>query len=245
MGLVMKVFGALLVALLLFAGMVHGALMIKGNHKPEAMGVFHDWPVIGGFFPKYVPETPPPTQEEIRDREAARWLEESRHDFKLPEPYTVDQIKTMVMELKEARSRAESLETRLLEQRGEIDRAKAELDAQREEIARSRSKLDKDWEEVKSALDELDRQRVFVEKTEVKNFKSLASIYEGMAAEDAAAKLKDLDPDMAAKLISRMTERKAGKILGAMKTPEAVAITKRLQTLTTDERHPETPTAAK
>ncbi len=244
--MVLKILGGMMISLMLFVGMVHGVLMVKGTHTTESMGTFHDWPVIGGFFPKFVPTEPPPTPEQMRDRQAAIWLEQSRRDFELPAPYTADQMKTLVFELKDARARVEGMENRLQDERAAIERAKVEIEAQRQEIARTAEQLDAGVRNLEASREELDRERVYVHEEELKSFKTLAGIYEAMTPDDAATKLKDLDEDTAAKLLSRMTDRKAGKILGVMKPANAVAITKKLQALTvSDGRRPESRPAGK
>ena len=80
--------------------------------------------------------------------------------------------------------------------------------------------------------DELERERAFIRRSEERNLKSLASIYEAMAPDEAAGRLALMDDDTAAKLVSRMSERKAGKVLGALETPRAVAVTRRMKSLT-------------
>jgi flagellar motility protein MotE (MotC chaperone) len=85
--------------------------------------------------------------------------------------------------------------------------------------------------ELIAARDELDRERTFVREEESRNFKTLAAMYESMSAEDAAGKLEMLEDGVVAKVIGCMNERKAGRILAAMDTPRAVAVTKKLQAL--------------
>ena len=70
-----------------------------------------------------------------------------------------------------------------------------------------------------------------MQKEESRNYKTLADMYGAMPADDAAAKLGQLEDDVVAKILSRMSERKAGRILAGMDTPRAVGITKRLQSL--------------
>ena len=71
MGRVLKAFGVVFVLFLVFVGLVHGVLVARRRHTPETLNAFHDWPVIGGFFPKHDVEEKPPSPEE-RPREGRR-----------------------------------------------------------------------------------------------------------------------------------------------------------------------------
>jgi flagellar motility protein MotE (MotC chaperone) len=231
MGRVLKALGMVSGAFLVFVGLLHVVLFARGRHTPEAMGAFHDWPVVGGFFPRHDPGPPPQTAEERREADAVAWLRDSRNEFRLPPPFTTEQIEALVRELKDAKTQAEAAKARYEAEQGDLDRVKREVESNRQALNAAADTLEAKSRELMAARDELDRYRTFVGEEEMKNFKTLAAMYEAMPAEDAASKLALLDPDVVAKVVSRMSERKAGRVLAAMDTPKAVAITKRLQAL--------------
>lgn len=232
MGNVLKAFGGLLIALLVFVGMLHGILAATGKHNPEVIGQFHDWPVVGGFFPKHVPTVPPPTPEEVRNQKAIDWLNSATKDVALPAPYTTEEIGKLVRDLKDAREQHLTSMRRIDEERAGLTRVGADLENQKQKLLVGATDLDRRSKELLGLRDELERERAFIRRSEEKNLKSLASIYEAMSPEEAATRLALMDDDTAAKLVSRMSERKAGKVLGALETPRAVAVTRRMKTLT-------------
>jgi flagellar motility protein MotE (MotC chaperone) len=221
--------GGLLVMFASFVGFLHGFLRLQGKGDPESLGRYHDWPVVGGFFPKYVPEIPPPTEEEKQLEDAAVRLARAQGEYRLPPPYDADELKRLIDELAEARTKNE--ETRRLqeEQSERLKRAEADLAERQAAVTRAAEKLEADAKELVARAEELERERMFVRDSETKNLKTLAAVYEAMAPDVAAKKMEQLDSDTTAKLIAVMSERKAGKILGAMDIPKAVEITKRMQ----------------
>lgn len=231
MGRVLKALGIVMAAFLVFVGLLHVVLFARGRHTPEALGAFHDWPVLGGFFPKHAPHEAPPTPEERREADATAWLRDSRNEFKLPPPFTTEQIEALVRELKDAKTQADATRARFEAEQADLDRVKKEVESNRQALNATADTLLAESSKLKAERDELDRERTFVKDEEIRNFKTLAAMYEAMPADDAAKKLAELDVDVVAKVIARMTERKAGRILAAMDTPRAVAITKKLQAL--------------
>lgn len=229
---VLKFVGGACIALLVFVGMLHGVLAATGKHTPEVLGRFHDMPVVGGFFPKHEPAVPPPTPEELRNAKAAEWLAGAAKDVELPPPYTSEEIGKLVRDLKDAREQHLAAARRLEEERTGLDRVGADLESQKRELLAGAGDLERKSRELLVLRDELERERAFIRRSEERNLKSLASIYEAMAPEEAASRLGLMDDDTAAKLVSRMSERKAGRVLGALETPRAVAITRRMKSLT-------------
>lgn len=228
--------GILCAALLVFVGLLHGVLFARGRHTPEAMGSFHDWPVIGGFFPKHVPEEKPPSLSERREKQAVAWLADSRNDLKLPPPFTTEQIESLVREAKDARSQADAARARHDALSADLERAAKEFEGNRQALNLAADTVEREARNLQASRDELDRYRTFVREQEMANFKTLAAMYEAMPPEDAAQKLQALDDEVTAKVVGGMSERKAGRILAAMDTPRAVAVTKKLQAM-----GPETP----
>jgi flagellar motility protein MotE (MotC chaperone) len=243
MGRVLKALGLVLVSFLVFIGLLHGVLVVRHRHTPEALNSFHDWPVIGGFFPKQTVQEKQETPEERREKEAAAWLEDSRNEFKMPPPVTTAEVETLVRELKDARSQADEAKERYTAGKSDLDRARKEVETERKLVHETGDLISTKLNDIKADAAELDRQRRFVEGAETKNFKMLAAMYEAMPPEEAAKRLggqdskgsDSLDVDTAARLLSKMPDKKAGKILGAMDTPRAVLITKKLQALPREE----------
>lgn len=232
--------GALCAAFLMFVGLLHGVLYARGKHTPEAMSGFHDWPVVGGFFPKHVAQEIPLTPAERRETAAVAWLADSRNDLALPAPFTTAELDGLVRELKDARARAEESRARYEAERSDVDRATKEHAQNQQALNQAAETVEREAKNLEASRDELDRYRTFVVAQEMKNYKTLAAMYEAMPAEDAAQKLQALDDDATAKVVRGMSERKAGRILAAMDTPRAVAITKKLQSMAPDA-HPASP----
>src|SRR5436190_15910859 len=122
----LQILGGVFVAFLAFVGRLHGVLVVRGRHTPEALGAFHDWPAIGGFFPKGAASETPQSPDERREKEAAAWLLDARNEFRLPPPFTAEQIETLVRELKDARSQAEAAKTGFEAERSDLERLKRE-----------------------------------------------------------------------------------------------------------------------
>jgi flagellar motility protein MotE (MotC chaperone) len=235
MARILQTLGIVFGAFLAFVGLLHGTLAARHRYTPEGLGAFHEWPVIGGFFPKHVEKEAPETPEERRERDAALWLQDARNEFKLPTPFAAEQIETLVREHKDARSQADAARTRYDAERADLERLKKDAEADREALHKTADEIEKRVKSLATDSDELTRERTFVRAAEIKNFKTLATMYESMPAEDAAQRLDELDEETAAKLVSQMSERKAGRILAAMKTPRAVLITKKLQALSPEK----------
>lgn len=233
--MVLKVCGSLFLVLAAFVGFLHGALALQGKRTPETLGRYHDWPVIGGFFPRYDPAAAPPTEEELRAERAALRIAQTRSDFKLPPPYDADELKKLVDELAQAKTEVDGVRRAQEEERERLKRAEADLAERHTTIASAADALEARAKELEARSDELQRERLFVRDEEIKYLKSLALVYEAMAPEDAARRLTELDADTTAKLVSVMTDRKAGRILGAMDVPKAVEITKRVQARTSSD----------
>jgi flagellar motility protein MotE (MotC chaperone) len=235
MGRVLKGLGLVTLVFLLFVALVHGVLMAKRRHTPETMNAFHDWPVIGGFFPKEVIHEKPPTPEEIREKDAAAWLQDSRNEFQMPAPATTDEVEALVRELKDARSQADAAKARHDAEKADLERARKDLESDRQAVHATGDLIASKLTELNALRSELDRERISLQTTEIRNFKMLAAMYEAMPPEDAAKRLAELEEDTASRLLAKMSDRKAGSILAAMEAPRAVLITKRLQALPAEE----------
>jgi flagellar motility protein MotE (MotC chaperone) len=227
--MLLKICGALMIAFASFVGFLHGFLAVQGKRDPESLGRYHDWPVIGGFFPKYEAPPPEPTEDELKLEKAAIRLAQSRAEYRLPPPYDADELKKLVDELAEAKAKNDRDRRALDEERERMKRAETDLAERQAVVAKAVEDVETKAKALIAQAEELERERLFVRSEESKNLKRLALVYESMAPADAAKKLGDLDADTTAKLVAVMTERKAGKILGAMDTPRAVEITKRIQ----------------
>jgi flagellar motility protein MotE (MotC chaperone) len=235
MNRVLNVLGMVMAGFLIFVGLLHGVLFARGRHTPEAMASFHDWPVIGGFFPKHVEEAAPRSPAERREADASEWLRDSRNEFQLPSPFTAEQIETLVRELKDAKTQAEATRARFEAEQTDLDRVRKEVEGNRQALNKTAEELLAESGKLIAERTELDQERIFVRDQEIRNFKTLAKMYEAMPADDAAKKLAELDVDVVAKVVSQMDERKAGRVLAAMDTPRAVLITKKLQAIGPDK----------
>ncbi|GAB4364541.1 MAG: hypothetical protein Kow0042_03180 [Calditrichia bacterium] len=100
-----------------------------------------------------------------------------------------------------------------------------QVDSLREELEKYRSmnlKLEKELRAAKELLAESKKS------PEPQNTKTMAKIYENMAAEEAAQILAGLQNDLAAEIISNMKKRQAAKILAQMEPSIALSISKKL-----------------
>ena len=228
----LKMLGGLLIMVASFIGFLHGLLRVQGKNDPETLGRYHDWPVIGGFFPKYVPLPPPPTDDEKELENAAVRLARAQGEYRLPAPYDADELKRLIDELAEARTKNEEMKRAQEDQAERLRRAETDLAERQAAVTKAAEKLEADAKELVARSEELESERLFVRESESKNLKTLAAVYEAMEPAKAAEKLDKMDTDTTAKLIASMSDRKAGKILGAMEIPKAVEITKRMQART-------------
>jgi flagellar motility protein MotE (MotC chaperone) len=226
--------GIIAAAELIFVGLVYGLLAAQGRMNAETLNRLHELPVVGGFFPKKEVKRPDPTPDEIREKRVRAAIAEAGESFRLPPPYTKEEIESLERDLKDAKSRyekkAEEIERRELE-RGTLEN---ELKARREAIDEDQAKLDKKLEELKALKDEIARERAIATETarvdQEQNFRMIAGIYEKMGATEAAAKLAEIEDDACARILAAMEPRSAGKILGSFEMTKAVTITKKLQT---------------
>jgi len=226
--MILKFAGALAVAFASFVGMLHGILAVQGKRTPETLGAYHDWPVVGGFFPKYTAPGSEPTEAELKAERAVRRLEQVKGDFRLPPPFTSDELKAMVDELNVAKAAVEATQREQAEERERLVRLAAELSEQRAELMRIAEAQEATGKNLAASAEELQRETLFIAQKEEDNLRTLAAIYAQMPPLEASKRLEKQDLDLAAKLLWAMEERNAGKILAQMEPALAVAINARI-----------------
>ncbi len=107
-------------------------------------------------------------------------------------------------------------------------------DAIKKEDARLKAlkkELGEDIEKYTRILQQIDEALKKAEETKDKRLKHVAKAYEAMPPEDAALRLSGLDEATAVKIILKMNSKKAGIVIGMMKTDKATRITKKIARL--------------
>lgn len=226
--------GILMLALLVFVGLVHVFLKVQHKDTPETLGALNAMPVIGGFFSAPPPVEPEMTAEEKRERQARQDLLDSREFFALPEGFDRDALDEVVGSMKDALESYEQGRLEVEKEKEALAKVRAEVESQRQALEEAAAALAAKAKDLEAGREELELRANRLQSEEMKNLKANASIFEQMAPAAAAAILKDIDLDTGAKILKMMSPRKSGKILGEMKPTLAVDLTRRLQAITTD-----------
>ncbi len=230
---VLGALGILMLAQVLFVGLVHVFLRAQGKDSPETLEALHAMPVVGGFFFPPPPEEPPLTTEERREMRARRQLEESRGFFELPPGFTRERMEELFRTVADARARYEARLQEMEEEKAGLETMRAEFLTEQQRLESRAAELTSQARNLQAGREELDLRSNRLEAAELQNLKASMAIYEQMPADGAAAVLRDLnDVDTVAKLLKQMSPRKSGKILAAMETPLAVQVTRRMQAIT-------------
>jgi flagellar motility protein MotE (MotC chaperone) len=231
MNKLLQAFGVLMLAQLLFVGLVHVFLKVQDKDTAESRTALHKVPVLGGFFP--APEVKPPelSPEEARERRAREALLDSREFFPLPAGMEAAELERMLNDVKDARTRYEQGLLDVESQRTNLARLRSELETEKDALVSLGGKLEEEAKNLQAGREELDLAANRVEAQELKNLKAAAVLYEQMEPSGAAAILGSLGPDTAAKVLAQMVPRKSGRILEALPIPRATEIARRMQAL--------------
>ena len=234
MGKVLNILGILFVAQIVFVGLIHVFLMVQGKNSPETMGSLHSLPMIGGFFfPPDAGKEKKLTPEDKRRKEAREALEDGEAFFPLPEGFDRKELSDFFVSLKEARAGYAEQKQKLAIEREALVTANSAVEAQREELLKGASELEERARNLEAQMSEVEARRNRIKQSEIKNLKAIAVIYEKISdPQQAAEKLQMLeDDDLVAKILFQMSSRASSKVLAALDTPRAVAVTRRMQAL--------------
>lgn len=231
MNKILQVCGVLMLAQLLFVGLVHVFLKVQDKDTAESRSALHKVPVLGGFFPAPEVKAPELSPEEARERRAREALLDSREFFPLPAGMESAELERMLNDVKDARTRYEQGLLDVEKQRTDAARMRAELETEKDAMVALGGKLEEQAKNLQAGREELDLAANRVAAQELKNLKAAAVLYEQMEPSAAAAILGSLGPDTAAKVLAQMVPRKSGRILEALPIPRATEIARRMQAI--------------
>lgn len=231
----LKVLGVIMIAQLLFVGLVHVFLKVQGKDTDESYGALHRVPVLGGFFPEQEVKPVPLSPEEQRERRAREKLLESREFFPLPAGMEPAELEQMLRDVKDSRTRYEHGLLDVEKQRTDLARMKTELETEKDSLVALGSQLEEKAKDLQAGREELEFSTNRIAAQEMKNLKAAAVLYEQMEPAAAGAILGSLGPDIAAKILAQMSPRKSGKLLEVLPTPRATEIARRMQAIAPPE----------
>ncbi len=233
----LMVLGVLMLAQLVFVGLVHVLIRVQGKDSPETMESLHGMPLIGGFFipPKVVEEELDP--EQVRDAETVHRLRESLELYELPEGFSREELEGLAHDLASARTESQQQRLDMNQERVALDAEKREATAERQRLEQLAVELTSQAESLQAALDEVTQRENRLEDAQRKNLGIVRATYEKMEPIKAAEILAAMDEDLVARILSGMSERNSARILqefdvGDGGSSKAVGITKRMMLIT-------------
>ena len=232
MNRVFTVLGAIFLAQLMFVGMVHVFLRVQGKDSPETMEALHGLPVVGGFFPQSAPVEPSLSPEEAAKREARLALIETTDFFPLPPSYDREEIEALCRAARDAQTRHEQALLDLQRERESLKAATSEYETEQTGLMSAAAELEDRARDLQAGMEELTERSNRLDQDKIANLRSISEMYENMPPDSAAKQLTELDVDLTARILHMMSQRKSGKILAVMEVPEAVAVTRRIQAIT-------------
>lgn len=240
----LSILGVLMLAQLIFVGMVHVLIRTQGKDSPETLTALHAMPVIGGFFMPPPPDPDELTPEQIRDLKAVRRLRESLELYDLPHGFSREEMEKLTHELASARTESEQLRMDHERRVKEFEAERREVEAERARLTELAEALGKETESLQARRSELAQRENLLEAQEETNLKVIRATYEKMDPGAAKDILDQMEVDLVAKILAGMSERNSARILqefgrgtgtgeGGGKA-KAVEITKRMMALTSD-----------
>jgi len=215
----------LLVLLAAFAASLVAALGVAVSRSPAAADAAEKIPLLGNLAVALAERNAGPAQT-AKDAPAP---EEKR--FRELRPLSAEEIDELIRDLKDQR-------LQYVQKAALLEREQRRLDLYREELAKEREALEKlradiaaKWEECRKARAALQRQVTDLDAVEAKNLKQLASAYEAMKPERAAAIVQSLDESIAAKTLYLMRERAVAKIMEHLDQDSAARLIQRMTLL--------------
>lgn len=126
-------------------------------------------------------------------------------------------------------------EEKIIQALENVEEKEKEINQKKEELERLREHLvlqEKELEERASQLSSLKKEiEDYLKKAQVERdtkMKWLARVYEEMQAEEVASIIERLDDELSLEILSQMSERQVGKILGAMEVQKAAKLAQKI-----------------
>jgi len=225
---ILPALGVLLLAQLVFVGLIHVFLLVQGKNSPETLATLSRLPVIGGFFPEPEEVEPAPTAGDIQDEDMKRFLAEGDELFRLPKEIPRETVNEVLEAARSSRKRYEDLAAELQSELEALEIQKAQVLADRNALTQRIETLASSEQELEARWKELEARQRIVEAEEEKSYLRLGEIYARMSPDKAALVLKGMVPEEAARILAGIEPRNQGKIFDAMEIPVQVEIQKHM-----------------
>jgi len=211
----------LAIVLITFVISLTATLVVGVGKLPESAAAAGKLPLVGPVSVALAerfygaPTPPPPPEPDIQTIRDLR-------------PLSSDEINQLMEDLKKQRQV-------YLDRLVEVENDTKRLDLYRNDLAKEREAIDalrteivSQWDEIRKARASLDKQVTDLTNIEEKNLKQLATSYEAMKPDKAAAIVTKLDEATAVKTLFLMRERSAAKIIENLDGEIAARLTERM-----------------
>ncbi len=234
----MGAIGMLTIAQWLFVGLLYVFLQVQNKTTPETMTKLHDFPVIGGYFPKVKVPTEKEKErtygDELRER-----IVDARRQWNLPPSYKdeefialMTEIKTRGEKLKEESRKLEKRKLQIRSMEEEMNRREKVVIARFEKLAQAEQKLALVRNEVNLSKKGQDLRLARQEKEHNKKIaRWLNSMSPEAAAERLTAAPENETPEeaqaryrQAARLLALLDDEQAAKVLESISKVDWVKI---------------------
>ena len=231
--------GVLMLAQLMFVGLVHVLINVQGKNSPETLESLHAMPVIGGyFFPPSV-DREELTADQVRDLKAVRNLRESLQLYELPAGFSREEMEKLSHDLASARTANDQLRIALDAQHEALAAERREEATERKRLETLATELTPQAESLQAGLEELSHRENRLAQAETKNLRTVRATYEKMQPAKEADILGGMEIDLVARILAGMSDRTSARILQEFEaapegggTSKAVQITKRMMAIT-------------
>lgn len=112
------------------------------------------------------------------------------------------------------------------QQRVELEKKEEIIKIEMARLKTLKDEINLDIEKYTDLLKQIDKSLEKAQETGNKRLKHIAKAYEAMQPEDAATRLSGLDRKTAVQILLKMNSKKAGMVIGNMKTEKATTLTK-------------------
>ncbi len=232
------IIGLLTIAQWLFIGLLYGFLQAQGKDSPDTMAKLHDFPVIGGYFPKVKLQTKVQKERKYGDDLRERLID-ARRQWDLPKSYDEKQFSELLTEIRTRGDRLKTESRKLEKLKQEIHTIEEEVNnrelaviADRETLSRRKRALDKAEDEIRLRKN---GQKTKINKREMAANRKIAKWYDNMSPEKAAEKLAQAPENetraekverlrQAALLLTLMDEEQAANVIDILDPVDFVEI---------------------
>lgn len=237
----LSILGVLMLAQLMFVGLVHVLITVQGKKSPETLESLHAMPVIGGYFFPAAADPEDLTPDQVRDLKSVRRLRESLELYDLPQGFSREEMEKLAHDLADARTENAQMRQDLDQQREALATERREVASERKRLETLATELTTQAGSLQARLEELSHRENRLEEAEEKNLRAVRATYEKMQPAKAAEILGGMDIDLVARILAGMSDRNSARILQefeASPDPEAggpskaVEITKRMMAIT-------------